>query len=128
MHEVHRSSRTGQIVDAAMKVHSTLGPGLLEGAYEACLARELRQRRMYVQTQVAVPLVYEGMRIELAYRVDLIVDRSVLVELKSVPKLLPIHEAQLLSYLKVGRFRIGLLINFGALHLRDGIRRRVNDP
>ena len=120
--------RSGEVIDAAMRVHSVLGPGLLEGAYEASLAHELRSRGMHVQTQVPISLVYAGVQIDLAaYRADLVVDRLLLVELKSVTKLLPIHEAQLLSYLRMGGYPLGLLINFSALHLRDGIRRKVNN-
>lgn len=119
---------SGEVVDAAMKVHSSLGPGLLEGAYEACLAQELRGRGLHVRTQVPVPLVYLGRQVDLiAYRADLLVDHAVLVELKCVSKLLPGHEAQLLSYLRMGRYRVGLLVNFSAMHLRDGIRRKVNN-
>lgn len=119
---------SGEVINSAMKVHSLLGPGLLEGAYEASLAYELRSRGMHVQTQVPISLTYAGVRIDLAaYRADLLVDHLLLVELKSVPKLLPVHEAQLLSYLKMGGYPLGLLINFSALHLRDGIRRKVNN-
>jgi GxxExxY protein len=119
--------RSGQVVDAAMRVHSALGPGLLESAYEACLAHELRKRGPRVQVQFPLPLVYDGVRIELGYRVDLLVDDVVVVELKAVAKLLPIHEAQLLSYLKLSKRRVGLLINFHSLHLKDGIKRMLND-
>lgn len=118
--------RSGQVVDAAMRVHSALGPGLLEGAYEACLAYELRKRGLHVLTQVRLPVVYDGVPIERAYRIDLLVDDAVVVELKAVSKLLPIHEAQLLSYLKLSKYRAGLLINFQAVHLRDGIKRMVH--
>ena len=121
------NDRSGQVVDAAMRVHSALGPGLLEGAYEACLAYELRQRGLRVVAQLPLPVVYEGVRIELGYRVDLLVDDAVVVELKAVAKLLPIHEAQLLSYLKLSEYRVGLLINFHVLHLKDGIKRMVNN-
>jgi GxxExxY protein len=119
--------RTGQVVDAAMRVHSALGPGLLEGAYEACLAYELRQRGLRVQVQTLLPVEYDGVRIELGYRADLVVDDVVIVELKSVAKLLPIHEAQLLSYLKLSGYWAGLLINFHVPHLKDGIKRLVSD-
>ena len=117
---------SGAVVDAAMKVHSVLGPGLLESAYEACLAHELRRRGHKVLTQVTLPVVYDGVEIDVGYRLDLLVDDAVVVELKAVEQVQPIHEAQLLSYLKLGRFRVGLLINFHVLHLRDGIHRRVN--
>ena len=120
--------RSGQVVDAAMRVHSALGPGLLEGAYEACLAHELRKRGFRVLTQLPLPVDYGGMRIELGYRVDLLVDDAVVVELKAVAKLLPIHEAQLLSYLRLSGHRVGLLINFHVTHLQDGLKRMVNGP
>ena len=117
---------TGAVVDAALKVHSVLGPGLLESAYEACLAYELRKRGREVTMQFELPVMYDEIRIDLGYRVDLLVEGSVVVELKTVSKLLPVHEAQLLSYLKLGDFRAGLLINFHAGRLKDGIKRMVN--
>ena len=117
---------TGAVVDAALKVHSVLGPGLLESAYEACLAYELRKRGLEVTMQFELPVMYDEIRIDLGYRVDLLVEGSVVVELKTVSKLLPVHEAQLLSYLKLGDFRAGLLINFHAGRLKDGIKRMVN--
>lgn len=119
-------ARTGAVVDAAMKVHSVLGPGLLEGTYEACMAHELRLRGYRVRTQVPLPVRYEGLELQLGYRIDLLVDNEVVVELKSVAKLLPIHHAQLLSYLRLNDFRVGLLINFHEHHLRNGIKRIVN--
>jgi len=118
--------RTAQVVDAAMKVHSTLGPGLLESAYEACLAHELRKRGLHVVTQSILPVTYDGVEIDLAYRLDLIVDNAVVVELKTVSKLLRIHHAQLLSYLQLSQHRVGLLINFRQLRLKNGIRRLVH--
>jgi GxxExxY protein len=120
------NERSGQVVDAAIRVHSALGPGLLESAYEACLAYELRKRGLRVLTQFALPIVYDGVRIELGYRADLLVDDAVVVELKAIAKVLPIHEAQLLSYLQLSEYRVGLLINFHVLHLKDGITRMVN--
>ena len=117
---------SGEVVDAAMKVHSKLGPGLLESAYEACLAHELRTRGFRVHVQGPLPITYEGVRIELAYRIDLLVDEAVVVELKSVEKLRPIHEARLLSYLRLSGHRVGLLINFHVPRLKDGIRRMLN--
>jgi GxxExxY protein len=118
--------RTGQVVDAALRVHSALGPSLLESAYEACLAYELRKRGLHVRTQEPVSITYEDVRIDLAYRVDLVVDDVVLVELKAVSRLLPIHETQLLSYLRLGKFPVGLLLNFHELHMKDGIKRLIN--
>lgn len=117
---------SGNIVDAAMKVHSILGPGLLENAYEACLEHELKKRGSRVERQVALPVVYDGVRIDVGYRLDLLVEDAVIVELKAVEKIAPIHEAQLLSYLKLSGKKVGLLINFNVLHLKDGIKRMVN--
>jgi GxxExxY protein len=117
---------TGVVVDAAMKVHSALGPGLLESAYHACLAYELRKRGLKVLTQVELPVVYDEITVDLGYRIDLLVQDSVVVELKCVSKLLRVHEAQVLSYLKLGGYRAGLLINFHVARLKDGIKRMVN--
>ncbi len=117
---------SGAIVSAAMKVHSLLGPGLLESAYQACLAHELRKPGLAVATQVALPVVYDGEKIELGYRVDLIAENLVIVEVKSVEAIHPVHQAQLLSYLRLSGIRVGLLINFHVPHLRDGIKRMVD--
>ncbi len=117
---------SGAVVSAAMQVHTDLGPGLLESAYEACLAFELRKRGFDVQTQVPLPLVYQGVKLEVGYRIDLLVNDCVIVEVKSVEALAPIHEAQVISYLKLSGRKVGLLINFNVLHLKDGIRRLVN--
>jgi GxxExxY protein len=117
---------TGIIIDAAIEVHRALGPSVLESAYEACLAYELRARGHSVRTQVALPLVYKGLHIEAGYRIDMLVGESVIVELKTVDKLLPIHEAQLLSYLKLSGMRVGLLINFRVPRLKLGIKRMLN--
>lgn len=118
---------SANVVDAAMKVHSTLGPGLLESAYEACLLYELHQRGLDAKSQLGLPVVYEGVHLDLGYRIDLLVADTIIVELKSVESLLPIHEAQILSYLKLSGKKIGLLINFNVLHLKDGIKRLVNN-
>ena len=118
---------SGAIVNAAMKVHTALGPGLLESAYEACLLHELRQLGMKAEAQVSLPVAYDGVKIDVGYRIDLLVEDAVIVELKAVETLLPIHEAQLLSYLKLSGKRVGLLINFNVPHLKDGIRRMVNN-
>jgi len=117
---------TGQIVDAAMKVHTVLGPGLLESTYEACLAFELSKRGLRVQRQVELPVMYDGIRIDVGYRIDLLVEELVIVESKSVAELAPIHEAQLLTYLKLSDRHVGLLMNFNVVHLKDGIKRMVN--
>jgi GxxExxY protein len=117
---------SGAVVDAAIKVHTALGPGLLEGAYEGCLVHELRKRGHLVVQQLALPVLYDGICIDLGYRIDLLVDGAVVVEVKSIGKLAPIHNAQLLSYLKLGGYKIGLLLNFNVPQLKDGIRRIVN--
>ena len=123
---LHINECSGHVVDSAMAVHSAVGPGLLESAYEACLTHELRERGLDVSTQVPLPVVYKKIRLELGYRMDLVVNDLVVVELKAVENLHPIHEAQLLSYLKLSNGRVGLLINFHSLHLKDGIKRLVN--
>ena len=117
---------TGQIIDASMKVHTALGPGLLESAYEACLAHELRKRGLKVGVQIELPIEYDGIRLDVGYRIDMMVEGTVIVELKAVSEVLPIHEAQLLSYLKLSHKKIGLLINFHVLRLKDGIKRMAN--
>src|SRR6476661_1462020 len=115
------NERNGVIVDAAMKVHTILGPGLLESAYEACLSYELRKRGLIVLNQFPVPVIYDGIQMEVGYRADLLVDNAVIVELKAIEKFAPVHEAQLLSYLRLTQIKVGLLINFHAMHLKDGI-------
>jgi GxxExxY protein len=117
---------TGAVISAAMKVHSHLGPGLLESAYEACLAHELRKQGMRVAQQVGLPVVYDGEKIDLGYRIDLIVEDIVVVEIKSVETINPVHQAQLLSYIRLSGRSVGLLINFHVAHLRDGIKRMVD--
>jgi GxxExxY protein len=116
---------TGNVIDAAMKVHTALGPGLLEGAYEACLLHELHKRDMKAFSQVVLPVRYDGITIDLGYRVDLLVEDKVIVELKAVEKVHPIHAAQLLSYLKLSGNQLGLLINFNVQHLKDGVQRFI---
>ncbi len=116
---------SGHIGDAAMKVHTALGPGLLESAYEGCLFHELSRRGLRVTKQVGLPVVYEGVQIDVGYRIDLLVEDLVIVEIKSVEALAPVHEAQLLTYMKLSGRKLGLLINFNVLHLKDGIKRRV---
>ncbi len=117
---------TGQIIDAAMKVHSFLGPGLLEGAYEACLRHELIRRGLLVKSQLLLPVEYDGTLVDAGYRLDLLVEDLVIVELKAVEKLAAIHEAQLLTYLKLSRKKVGLLLNFNVVQMKDGIKRMVN--
>jgi GxxExxY protein len=108
-----------------MKVHSALGPGLLESAYEACLVHELRKAGLKVQQQVELPVNYDGVRIDLGYRIDLVVNDCVIVELKCIEKIAPVHEAQLISYMRLSKKNVGLLINFHVRHLKDGIKRFV---
>ena len=117
---------TGMIVTAAMKVQSKLGPGLLESAYEACLAHELRKQGLRAAKQIALPVVYDGETIDVGYRMDLLVEDLVVVELKCVERLHPVHEAQLLSYIRLSGKNVGLLINFHVAHLRNGIKRMVD--
>lgn len=117
---------TGQIIRASLKVHSALGPGVLESAYEACLEYELKALGLQVRRQVELPIHYGNVCIDAGYRVDLLVDDMVIVELKAVEKLLPIHHAQLLSYLRLAQKGLGLLINFHEVHLKDGIVRKIN--
>jgi GxxExxY protein len=117
---------SGIVVDSAMKVHSALGPGLLESAYEACLIRELRKRGLQVESQVPISVRYDGEVLDVGYRADLLVEGCVLVELKSIEMLLPIHKAQLLSYLRLSGKEVGLLLNFNVEHLKNGIKRVIN--
>ena len=116
---------TGIIVDRAMKVHSALGPGLLESAYRRCLIHELQKNYLTVESEISLPIVYDGLKINAAYRIDIRVEKKVLVEIKAVEKVLPVHYAQLLSYLQLSGIRIGLLINFNVVHLKEGIKRMI---
>jgi GxxExxY protein len=118
---------TGDVIGRAMEVHSTLGPGLLESAYEVCLSYELRALGYTVVAQQPLPVVYKTVRLDAGYRIDLLVENAIVVELKTVDRLLPIHEAQLLSYLRLSNHKVGLLINFHVPRLKDGIVRLVND-
>ena len=118
---------TGQIIGSAIKVHRKLGPGLLESAYEACLAHELEESGLYVQRQKAVPLIYGPVKLECGFRADLVVERSVVVEIKCKEAIHPVDQAQLLSHLRLLDLRIGLLINFHVVQLKDGIKRMVNN-
>ena len=115
------------IVDAAIKVHRALGPGLLESAYQACLAHELRRRQHRVECEVPLSLQFEGVLIEVGYRIDMRIDPLVLVENKTMEKILPIHVAQLLTYLKLSGLSLGLIINWNVILLRDGIQRVVRN-
>ena len=116
---------SGAVVDAAMKIHSSLGPGLLESAYAACLKHELIKRGLNVACEVPLPVVYDGAKLDAGYRLDLVVEDTVVVELKAIEALAPIHQPKIISYLKLSGKPIGLLINFHSLHLKDGIKRFV---
>ena len=118
---------TGVVIGCAMKVHTALGPGLLESAYEACLYYELNKTGLDVVKQRPLPLVYEDVKLECSYRVDLIVENKVIVEIKSVECLNPIHSVQLLTYLKLSNCKLGLLLNFNVLHRKNGIKRVANN-
>jgi GxxExxY protein len=119
------SELTRVILNAAYEVHTKVGPGLLERPYRICLAYELEKRGLKIEMEKLLPVVYDGHVIDLGYRVDLLVAGAVIIEVKAVVAILPVHEAQLLSYLRLSGRRVGLLINFHELHLRNGIRRRV---
>jgi GxxExxY protein len=121
---VHGKTTNG-IISAAYRVHAKLGPGLLERPYHVCLRHELERMKMNVESEKMLPVVYDGLTIDTGYRIDLLVEDEVIVEVKSVESILPIHEAQLLTYLKLSRKRVGLLINFNVVTLREGIRRRI---
>jgi GxxExxY protein len=116
---------TREIISAAIEVHRALGPGLLESAYQACLCHELQLRNLDIVQQVDLPVTYKGVKLNCGYRIDLIVSDRVIVELKSVQEILPVHEAQLLTYLRLAKKRVGLLINFNVAVLKNGIKRRV---
>jgi GxxExxY protein len=117
---------TREIIGAAIAVHRELGPGLLESAYETCLAYELTQRGLKVEQQKSLPVIYREVHLECGYRLDLVVEDSVIVELKSVEKLTPVHQAQVLSYLRLADCPVGLLINFNVKILIDGVHRLAN--
>lgn len=119
------SSLTRRIIGLAMRVHTRLGPGLLESAYEHCLCHEFERNGLAYARQVDLPLNYDGTFLDCGYRADIIVSNEVILELKSIPQILPLHDAQLLTYLRLSGCRIGLLLNFNTLSLKDGIRRRV---
>ncbi len=118
---------SNQIIGCAIKIHRSLGPGLLESAYEACLAYELEQSGLFVQRQKAIPLVYQSVKLECGFRADLVVNQKVIVEIKCKDSLHPVDQAQLLSYLRLLDLRVGLLINFHVTLLKDGIKRMVNE-
>jgi GxxExxY protein len=116
---------SGKVIGCAIEVHKNLGPGLLESAYERCLSYELTAAGLRHEAQKELPIDYKGLKLDTAYRIDLIVENGVIVELKSVEKVLPIHEAQILTYMKLAGISVGLLINFNVTKLKDGIKRFV---
>jgi GxxExxY protein len=124
--EMDLNGVTEQIIGAAIDVHRVLGPGLLESTYESCMAYELAERGLLVERQKVLPIVYKGVNIAYAYRIDLLVERQVVVELKSVTHIEPVHQAQMLSYLKLSGCPVGLLINFNVKQLKTGVRRVVH--
>ncbi len=127
MDEAALNTLSKQVLDAAFAVHTALGPGLLEAAYKACLLAELRSRGLHVESEVPVPVVYQGEKLaDIGYRIDLLVERELVIEIKALEAVAPVHKAQLLSYLRLSGRRLGLLINFNVESLRDGIVRKIN--
>lgn len=118
---------SSQIIGAAIEVHKHLGPGLLESSYEACLLFELRQRGLNVKSQIALPISYKGVQLEAGYRIDILVEEKVIIEIKAVDELAEIHTAQILTYLKLINLKLGLLINFNSVKLVNGLKRVVNN-
>ena len=116
------------VIGAAMKVHTALGAGILESAYDACLFHELTKTGLHFEHQVTLPIVYEGVQLATAYRVDFIVEDCLVLELKCVERVLPVHRAQLLSYLRLSGHKLGLLLNSNVAHMRDGVHRLINGP
>lgn len=123
---MHENEISGQVVDAAYRVHSTLGPGLLESVYQGALAYELERRELEVLRQHPIPVVYEGIHMGEGFRADLIVERKVILELKSIEQVAPVHKMQLLTYLRLSGLHLGLLLNFNVPLIKDGIHRVVN--
>lgn len=123
--ETQRNSLTEEIIGGAIDVHRALGPGLLESAYEDCLCLEFGLRGLHFQRQLELPVTYKDHKVDAGYRLDLVVENEVVIELKAVERLLPLHEAQLLTYLRLGSYRTGLLLNFNVPVLKDGIRRMM---
>jgi GxxExxY protein len=118
---------TESIIGSAIEVHQELGPGLLESTYEACLFFELSEKGLFVERQKSLPVRYKSKNIDCGYRIDLLINDKIIVELKTVEKIAPVHEAQLLSYLKMSNHQVGLLINFNTMYLKNGIKRIVNN-
>ncbi len=127
MNDSHLNNLTGEIIGAAIEVHKQLGPGLLESAYKECLCKELSLRGIFFEREKPIRLEYKGIELECGYRIDILVANSVVIEIKSIEAIAPVHEAQLITYLRLGGWKIGLLINFNVAVLKQGIRRRVLD-
>lgn len=125
MMPAYESDLSGRLIGLAIEVHRYLGPGLLESAYEECLCFELKQARLNFSRQVALPVIYKDIRLDCGYRMDLVVDNKVVIEIKSTERLQPIHDAQILTYLRLSNYKIGLLMNFNTTLLKDGLRRFV---
>ena len=123
--EFYEKELTEKIIGAAIEVHRNLGPGLLESTYQTCLERELDLRSIKFEKEKALPIIYKGIKLESSYRLDILVEEKVVVEIKSVEALLPVHEAQLITYLKLSGLIVGLLINFNVPYLKQGIKRIV---
>ena len=121
----HLNELTYETIGAAIEVHRTLGPGLLESSYRECLCRELSLRGISFRRECGLPLEYKGIRLECGYRIDVLVSNLVVVEIKAIEALAPVHDAQLLTYLRMGGWKVGLLINFNVVVLKDGIHRRI---
>ena len=120
---LHDEELTSELISAAIEVHRQLGPGLLESAYETCLAHELSLRNIDFEKQKSLPVAYKGIKLDCGYRMDLVVDNRVVIELKCVDKILPVHEAQLLTYLRLAEIKVGLILNFHTKRMMDGFRR-----
>lgn len=119
------SELTHQVIGCAIEVHSALGPGLLESTYEACLEYELKGKGLRVERQLALPVLYKKVKLDLGYRIDMLVEQALILELKAVQKIEPIHESQLLSYLKLSKLKYGLILNFNVKQLKEGIKRMI---
>ncbi len=124
--ELTENELSNQVIGLVMKVHSALGPGLLESAYTECCYHKLTKSGMYVEKEKPVPLVFEGVKLDCGYRIDLLVENRLVIEIKSVEALNDVHLAQVLTYLKIGNYKLGLLVNFNVVQLKDGIKRVVN--
>lgn len=123
---MHINVVTGTIVSSAVRVHSRIGPGLLESSYEACLRHDLIKAGLRVESQVPIPLMYDDVRLDIGYRLDLLVENQVIVEIKAVESILPVHQAQLLSHMRLSRRRVGFLLNFNVASMKNGIKRMVD--